>query len=177
MPIYQPFPVFAYRVCQPYRRARSGRSLDAAGNVRVLAGAEMMVYMPPLKIKNMITRANLKRRIVRTEHDEQKEFFKMVRWSGITGIFAIPNGGMRNKIVAVKLKAEGVEPGIPDIFCAKARKGYHGLFIEMKRTDGGKGLSDNQKQWFRTLTAEGYLCRQANGAASAWEILTDYLGA
>jgi len=99
-----------------------------------------------------------------------------VRMVRITGIFAIPSGGLRNKIVAAKLKAEGTEPGIPDIFCSKARQGFHGLFIEMKRSDGGNGLSVNQREKFELFTAEGYLCRQANGATAAWDILTDYLG-
>ncbi len=128
-----------------------------------------------IKIKNLISRADIKRRIMRTEHDEQVEFFRRVRMAGIKGVFAIPNGSMRNKTVAAKLKAEGVEPGIPDIFCAKARRGANGLFIEMKRSDGGKGLSDAQIEKFALFSTEGYLCQQADGADAAWDFLTDYL--
>lgn len=47
-------------------------------------------------------------------------------------LFAVPNGGMRNRIVAAKLKAEGVRSGIPDMMLAAPNGDYHGLFIEHK---------------------------------------------
>jgi len=36
-------------------------------------------------------------------------------------IFAIPNGGHRNVVVAGKLKAEGVRAGVPDLCFPEAR--------------------------------------------------------
>jgi len=48
-------------------------------------------------------------------------------------LLAIPNGGMRNKAVAGKLKAEGVRAGIVDLVLPVSRKGYHSLWIEMKQ--------------------------------------------
>jgi hypothetical protein len=69
-------------------------------------------------------------------------------------IYAIPNGGQRNAIVAAKLKAEGVLAGIPDIHIPMARNGYHSLYIEMK--NGKKGtISDKQKDMIEKLKAEG----------------------
>lgn len=69
-------------------------------------------------------------------------------------IYAIPNGGQRNAIVAAKLKAEGVLAGIPDIHIPMARNGYHSLYIEMK--NGNKGtISDKQKDMIEKLKAEG----------------------
>jgi hypothetical protein len=69
-------------------------------------------------------------------------------------IYAIPNGGQRNAIVAAKLKAEGVLAGIPDIHIPMARNGYHSLYIEMK--NGRKGtISDKQKDMIEKLKAEG----------------------
>lgn len=53
--------------------------------------------------------------------------------SPLPWIFAIPNGGKRDKIAAGKLKAEGVKPGVPDIFVPITTPKYAGLFIEMKR--------------------------------------------
>lgn len=47
-------------------------------------------------------------------------------------LFAVPNGGMRNRVVAAKLKAEGVRAGIPDMMLAVPRDRFHGLFIEHK---------------------------------------------
>src|SRR5271166_6214155 len=46
----------------------------------------------------------------------------------------VPNGGYRTKIEAIRLRAEGVRAGIPDIYCDFAAKGYHGLRIEFKPT-------------------------------------------
>lgn len=57
-------------------------------------------------------------------------------------IWAIPNGGARNAVVAAKLKAEGVLAGVPDLFVAAARGGFHGLFIEMK---AGKNKPTNEQ--------------------------------
>lgn len=47
-------------------------------------------------------------------------------------IFAIPNGGDRDIRVAVKLKAEGVRRGVPDLMLLAKRHGYSGLVIELK---------------------------------------------
>ncbi len=52
-------------------------------------------------------------------------------------LFSIPNGGLRDKITASRLKAAGVRAGVPDIFWPVAINDewghfYHGLFIEMK---------------------------------------------
>lgn len=47
-------------------------------------------------------------------------------------LFAVPNGSMRHKAVAGKLKAEGVRAGIPDMMLAAPNGDYHGLFIEHK---------------------------------------------
>ena len=74
-----------------------------------------------------------------TEHQEQKTLVQgwwprvQRRWPGVL-LYAIPNGGDRNPIVAKKLKAEGVLAGIPDLYLAcpswdsdRARP-LHGLY-------------------------------------------------
>ena len=76
-------------------------------------------------------------------------------------LFAIPNGGQRNAIVAAKLKAEGVRAGVPDLFLAVAAGEYHGLFIEMKNGKAGR-VSESQKVMQAALAAQGYkvvICR------------------
>lgn len=79
-------------------------------------------------------------------------------------IYAIPNGGARNIITASKLKAEGVTSGVPDLCIPVMRKGFGGLYIEMK--DGKKGrLSDNQKDMIDRLKSNGYcveVCRSVD---------------
>lgn len=108
------------------------------------------------------------------EHGEQTALFQ---WAALNFkhapelrmMFAIPNGGERNKIVASRLVAEGVRTGVPDVFLAVPRAGYCGLFIEMKRPaerlkrapmhkwDTG-GVKDMQIDWLDRLTAQFYKC-------------------
>lgn len=72
-------------------------------------------------------------------------------------IYAVPNGGQRSIKTAAALKAEGVTSGVPDLFVAEARGGYHGLYIEMK--DGKKGrVSENQAEMMARLIEKGYKC-------------------
>lgn len=89
-------------------------------------------------------------------------------------LHAIPNGGYRNKKTAADMKAEGVKSGVPDIFLPYPLGKYHGLYIEMKRTQGGK-LSDNQKTWLEYLNAQGYLAVVCRGFEQARDIIINYL--
>jgi hypothetical protein len=61
-------------------------------------------------------------------------------------VFAIPNGGLRDKAVAAKLKKTGVLAGVPDIAIAGA--GGHVWFLEVK-TSAGKLSADQESfiQW------------------------------
>lgn len=65
-----------------------------------------------------------------------------------------PNGGKRHIGVAVKLKRQGVKPGVPDNFLAVPRGAYHGFFLELK-SDKGK-LSEKQSVKIDLLKAQGY---------------------
>ena len=75
------------------------------------------------------------------EHTEQVNYFKMLdkiigKYPDLILAYAVPNGGLRNKIVAEKLKAEGTKSGVPDICIPISSLGYNGLYIEMKKTKG-----------------------------------------
>ena len=89
-------------------------------------------------------------------------------------LFHIANGGSRNYIEACQLKLQGVRRGIPDLFLAVPRGGKHGLFIEMKRADGGT-LSDFQKQFIVQARKQGYEAWGVHGAALAKELIEKYL--
>lgn len=112
------------------------------------------------------------------EHQHQKALFE---WAEINKhnypelqlMFAIPNGGHRNIIVASKLKAEGVKAGVPDIFLPIAKRGYHGLFIEMK-TKKGK-LSRYQAHWLALLDLQGFRAAICYGWEESVEVITEYL--
>ena len=122
------------------------------------------------------------------EHDEQAALFFWARWNFVNHpelrlMFAIPNGGHRNLLVAKKMKAEGVKAGVPDIFLPVARGGFHGLFVEMKAESarpkkGGKGgLSDVQCEWIGELRRQGYRVAVCYGRDEAIAEVTNYLKA
>ena len=105
-----------------------------------------------------------------TEHDEQ---VRLVRWMRSAHpehrIFAIPNGGLRNKGTAIKLKAEGCVAGIPDLMIPSLN-----LWIEMKRTKGGV-TSPEQKDWIAYLQSIGHHAEVCKGAEDAKATIIKYL--
>lgn len=75
-------------------------------------------------------------------------------------LFAIPNGGRRDKATGARLKEEGVVAGVADLILLHANCEHHALLIEMK---AGKGRqSQSQKEWQQMISADGYkyvVCR------------------
>ena len=83
-------------------------------------------------------------------------------------LHAIPNGGKRSKSEAARMKAAGVKPGVPDMFLPVAREGCHGLYIELKRRDGGR-VSTEQTAWMDALARQGYKTALCHGWDAARE--------
>lgn len=114
-----------------------------------------------------------------TEHGEQEALFAWAAWQVNLGneplswMFAIPNGGLRNKKVAIDLKAEGVKPGVCDVFLPYPLGGYCGLFIEMK-IKGNKPTLE-QLAYIEWLNDVGYLAVVAYGCNEAIAIIEKYL--
>jgi hypothetical protein len=108
-----------------------------------------------------------------TEHEEQVALFNKKGCPPL--LYAIPNGGLRNKIVAMKLKAEGVLAGIPDTHYPVARLGYHSLYIEMKRLKPRGMISNHQQVVMEALAKEDNLVYVCWGAEAAWTILNNYM--
>lgn len=88
-------------------------------------------------------------------------------------LFAIPNGGHRNIKVAAKLKKEGVQRGVPDCFLPIPKKGFHGLFIELKAPKGR--ATTEQKDWVSFLTSQGYKADVCHGWEAARDLIASYL--
>lgn len=119
-----------------------------------------------------------------TEHAHQVALFCQAAkyidlWPELEWMYAIPNGGERNIIVAGRLKAEGVKSGISDVCLPCARKGYHGFYIEMKKPDvintKNGGASANQLKFGAHLTTQGYLFTICHSWIEAWERILWYL--
>ena len=113
---------------------------------------------------------------------EEAEQIALMRWAAyqeglypaLKKLYHIPNGGKRGKAEAGRFKAMGVKRGVPDLFLAEPRDGYHGLYIEMKRVKGGE-LSREQKDWIEALRASGYRVEVCKGWQAASVVLIDYL--
>jgi hypothetical protein len=116
---------------------------------------------------------------VPTESQEQVTLFvwagrESERYPALALLVHIPNGGLRDKMTAARLKREGVKPGFPDLMLPVQRGGYAGLFVEMKRQKGGV-VSAEQKAWITRLRGEGYKVEVCKGWEMARESLLSYL--
>ena len=88
---------------------------------------------------------------------------------GTSLLFAVPNGGLRDKITAGKLKASGVKKGVPDIFLSIAKGGWFGFYIEMKKL--GEKPTKEQLEFKKSVEDRGYLWM----CFDSWEIARDAL--
>ena len=123
------------------------------------------------------------------ENDEQVALFK---WASIMNkktpalelLLAIPNGAFYGGhwSVANRMKAEGVQKGVPDIFLpvpmtytdnAVVTSMYAGLWIEMKA--GKNKPSVEQTWWMEKLDSMGYKVAVCYSCEEAIEVITDYL--
>lgn len=83
---------------------------------------------------------------------------------------AIPNGGLRNVRVAQQMKAEGLQPGMPDLLFAI--EDGRSAWIEMKNDKGA--LSDLQKGIRAKLTNLGHQWAMARSVDEALEHLSGW---
>lgn len=114
-----------------------------------------------------------------SESDEQKA---LIKWANATKknieeigkyLFAIPNGGKRDRKEAAKLKAEGVKAGVSDLFFPVGRGGYFGLWIEMKH--GSNKPTDQQESWLYLMEDAGYKTAVCYTWIEARDAIKNYL--
>lgn len=133
-----------------------------------------------------------------TEHGHQAALFcwatlpeTLERHPDLKYMFAIPNGGERNKITASRLKAEGVKAGVLDIFLPVPTKPqyiwsdadgaiplkfshrFHGLFIELKV--GKNRPTKEQEAYIDYLTKVDYKCEICYGWQEARDVIIKYM--
>jgi VRR-NUC domain len=84
------------------------------------------------------------------------------------------NGGTRIKREAYQLKLMGVSPGVPDLCIPIARYPHHGLYIELKRKEGGV-TSAAQAYWLKSLLNEGYKAVVCKGFEDGRIMVENYL--
>ena len=90
-------------------------------------------------------------------------------------LYHIPNGGKRDPKTAARLKAEGVKAGVPDLCLPVPRKGFHGLYIELKDVPTSCKATPAQLGWLAGLSALGYSTHVCHGWEAARDVLLEYL--
>ena len=91
-------------------------------------------------------------------------------------IYHIPNGGKRSKTEALRLKAEGVKPGVSDLCLPVPMNGYHGMYIEMKRPDHKNKPTEDQRDWLDYFNRAGYKAVVCYGYEEAVTEIQRYYG-
>jgi len=117
-----------------------------------------------------------------TEHQEQVlvvEYLQSVYpnvlfWSTPNGAHLAGSIQRRSASMNI-LKAEGFLAGVSDLIIFEPRGGYSCMFLEMKRSDGGSGASENQLWFIREIEKRGAFGVVANGFDEAKIFLDDYL--
>jgi hypothetical protein len=139
------------------------------------------VHVSKLSDEELLTKLGVNRRAKQRELERahQVALIKWVRtvkdvYPVLKLLYAVPNGGKRNLRVARKLKAEGVQAGVADLCLPAARRGYHGLYLEMKSEEGA--ATKEQKEFLRGVLGEGYCAIIASGVDEAKATLEWYIG-
>lgn len=124
-------------------------------------------------------------KVVASEHQEQATVVQWCRvmasgarptWPELALLFSIPNAGKRSWRTANMMRTEGLRSGVPDLCLPVPRGKYHGLFIELKRSDGRpRDVTAAQLDWLFALQNQGYRVQVCYGSGQAIELLTEYL--
>lgn len=114
--------------------------------------------------------------------DEWEEQVQLFNWAEsmclifpeLQLMYHVPNEGKRSRITGSILRAMGLRKGVPDIVLPVPRGGYHGLYVELKRKEGGKA-SKEQLWWLEQLDKQGYAVTICRGWVQASQNIIAYL--
>lgn len=115
-----------------------------------------------------------------SEREEQIALFQWVaemlrlgKYPELRFLFHIPNERCCTPAQGMLLKRMGVKKGVPDLCLPAPKKGYHGLYIELKSVKGRP--TKEQKEWIEELQRQGYDASVCFGAREAMNKITKYL--
>jgi len=127
--------------------------------------------------------------MMNSEHDQQVFVLEWAermayQYAELALLYAVPNGarlpwkkdrhGQRYSPEAMRLKAEGLKAGVPDLCLPVPRQGFHSLYIELKQ--GKNKPTEAQIWWLDQLARQGHLAVVCWGAEEAIGVLREYLG-
>lgn len=105
----------------------------------------------------------------------------LIRWATIAKskypelelLYAIPNGSNTTDKNRIRLVAEGMKKGMPDLVLPVARGHYHALYLELKTKDGK--LSKSQKDLHELLKETGNAVMISRSLEQSIQIIKIYL--
>jgi len=114
----------------------------------------------------------------KTEHEEQIKLVHIIKnhlsfqYPQLKIFYSVPNGVKLYRAIANTMILEGLTAGVPDLFLPYPSQGFHGLYIEMKSTDGK--LSKHQKEFRDDVVAVGYYHCVPRSAVEALRYIVSY---
>ncbi len=118
-----------------------------------------------------------KKRNKQPEHEIQKGFFTYIRARRVLSTnpayhycFAVPNGGRRSLRLGAYMVAEGLEKGVPDVWCPWPSGKHRGWICEVKH--GKNQPTPEQAQWLDRMVEVGWycvVCRSTNAMVASYE--------
>lgn len=112
------------------------------------------------------------------EKSEDQEQSEVIRWANAHPwgqyLLHIANETIGGRSRVLRNVALGVRKGVPDLLLPIPMHGYHGLWIEMKRADGGTP-SKAQTAWITALNQMGHKAVLCHGAREAIAELARYM--
>lgn len=106
------------------------------------------------------------------EHKLQVSICKWLDFTQAFYYFSIPNGGARHRLVAIKLKMEGVKAGVADMFWMTSNKNWKGLFVEVKIDKGTQ--QPNQKAFEAIAKGHGYYYAVVRSIDDCIDLITKF---
>lgn len=147
-----------------------------------------MIRYRRAKIGHYGSKTGKRRKSGKIEDLIQESVVRYIRAKYPTVMITISPEGIWNIPIQVgmKLKRMGYTAGTPDIHFLKARNGYHGLYIELKRPEvrdnSGKLIrrkgvvSKEQEAFIKYLNDEGYMAGVCYGVQEACNLIDWYMG-
>lgn len=113
---------------------------------------------------------------VRSEHSDQVLLVMHLRtFYPAVLVVAVPNGATVGGLQRVRLVAEGLLPGFPDLCVLEPRGGFHGLFVEMKSLKATAVVSEAQRRVHKQLLSRNYKVLVCYGYHAAKAQVVKYL--
>jgi hypothetical protein len=108
-----------------------------------------------------------------SEHVIQATIVEWLSWQPNILFYSIPNENFGNRFHGKKLNDRGRKKGVSDLFIAEARRGFHGMYLEVKSQNGKLQIA--QKEFFKKAEERDYFTSAVWSAEEGIEILSWYL--